>query len=1065
MVADFNAGSIEGSLDINLSPFEAGLAKARAEAQAFEARDYTATVHVRTDGDAPALGDLGDSSATTNFKADTSDFDRGAARVVAERDAIDGSDAEVNVKADTGLARMEISGLMALIAGLGPALIPLGAAAAATLPALATGAGAAVAAIAPLALGISAVTGAVKNLAAEEKAETAAKQANSAQAKVQAQAQEDAALQIIAATDALANARRLADNQAITSAESVKNARQSLADTEQTVAQREIAATNAVLDAEYRRQQAIEDELDAQQRLNDAREEAERALERSANRAIDANLDLQQSQIDLTEAQQAYADALADPATTAQELQQIELNLAKAQQRVVEATDAARYAQEDNNEAQQAGVDGSPAVLAAQEALLDAQHAAQEATEAVTDAINARTQAEIDGAEQITAAQQRVKGAVREAAMAQQSSAYSIVQAQRAVDAAYRNSERAAQSSSDANAQALQKIRDDLAKTSPAVLNFAEFVRGDLTDAFHDAQNAAAEGLLPGVQEALETLLPYMDEVNGFLRDMGGVIGDIASDAADALTSPFWRDFFDWFGGEAKDSVAGMANAFGDILTGIAGLMQTFAPVTEMLGGGILDLTEKFKDWATATDEDSGVQKFMHWMQENGPEIWDAIEKVAGAVEHIVEALAPVGMLDLTAIGYFADAISAIPTPILTALGVSLSIIVPLLWSMSKLVMLATMIRNIGIAFGILAGGETAAMVPLLPIIAAFAAIVAVVALVALGIYELVEHWDAVKGAMEAVGDFLVDVFKGAWDMIGDAIGFVKDHIELFLLVLGPLGLAIDAVIEVFQHWSEIVDFVQDIFGEFIDFVASIPGRIVDIFQDAGQWLLDAGENIIQGLWDGIQWVWDKLWWWWYVELPQDVIGVFADAIDWLYNAGKDVMTGLWNGLKDVWGDVTGWLSKLNPASWFNDINVELGHAEVNLLPMGRMVMHGLQRGMAEGWEDVTKYLNSLDPSSAMDPSRLSASARITTSLSTTTGETNAHLAEMNRLLNDLTGAQSESSQTLGKHLSTLVDELSSVLADAQEKGSEKYAEAVGEAFDKSQSKATREIITAVRTG
>ena len=1061
MVADFNAGSIEGTLDVNLEPFEMGLAKARAEAAAFEGSDYTATLHVRNDGDMPVLDEVGDRTSTTNFKADTSDFDRGAARVEAEAEVLDGKDVEVDVKADTSIAAANISGLMALIFGLGPALIPLGAAAAATLPALATGAGAAVAAIAPLALGIMDVAGAMKLLESEEKAEQAAAQANAQQAKISAEAQANAALQVQSATDALANARRQADSQAISSAEQVKHARQSLADAEANAAQRELAANDAVIAAQYQREQAINDELDAQQRLNDARDTAARQLEDAANRAVDSQLALEQSQLDLTDAQDAYNAAQADHTTTARELQQLELNLARAQQRVTEATQEASRAQQDNNEAQTAGVDGNPGVLAAQDALEQAQHNVEEATKASTQAELDRQQTYVDSAKSIAAAQEQVADAVRASADSQAASAYSIVTAQRALDAAYAASAKAAQSSQSSADAALQKIRDDIADTNPVVLEFANFVNDELKPAFKDMQDAAAEGMLPGVQEALENIMPLMDGFNGFLRDMGGVIGDIAVDMSEALNDPFWQDFFGWFGGEATDAVAGMANALGDIVTGIAGMMEAFAPVTEAIGGGVLDLTEKFKDWATQTDPDSSIMRFVEWLKENGPEIAETMGKFATAIGHVVEALAPVGMLALDVFEHFLDAFNHVPLPVLTALGIALGIIVPLLWTLSKMVALAELIGSIGIAFGIAGEGATAAAVGMDLLLGPVGLIIAAIALLALGIYELIEHWDAVKGAMEAVGGFISDVFTAVWDALKDAIGFVSDHIEYFMLLLGPLGVAIDIVIEVFEHWGDIVDFVKGLFEDFIDFVEAIPGEIVDAFEDAYDWLKDAGTNIVNGLWDAFNAVWDRFWDF-FSGLPGDITGIFSDAYHWLFNAGKDIVNGLWDGIKEVWDDLTGWIGDAaSHLPGFLKGPLGIDSPSKVMMQLGRYTSEGFFIGFRDHWENT------------MSPYIRDAMYELTDNTEAFGGDINianrhaqVHMANeaMYGVRDALDGVQQSTGELPGQ-LGEKFDEMTNRLAAAIGDLHEKYADTVTEAFEKSQTKSTQQIITAVRAG
>lgn len=125
------------------------------------------------------------------------------------------------------------------------------------------------------------------------------------------------------------------------------------------------------------------------------------------------------------------------------------------------------------------------------------------------------------------------------------------------------------------------------------------------------------------------------------------------------------------------------------------------------------------------------------------------------------------------------------------------------------------------------------------------------------------------------------------------------------------------------------------------------------------------GYNVISSLWNGItSRVASVITW--FSNLGSAIAGWVPDMLNVLYEAGKDVIEGLWNGMKSVWEDVTDWLSGLNPGNWFNDINVEKGHAEKNLIPSGQKVMQGLHNGMRQGWAGVTQWLETLNPADSI---------------------------------------------------------------------------------------------------
>jgi phage-related protein len=155
--------------------------------------------------------------------------------------------------------------------------------------------------------------------------------------------------------------------------------------------------------------------------------------------------------------------------------------------------------------------------------------------------------------------------------------------------------------------------------------------------------------------------------------------------------------------------------------------------------------------------------------------------------------------------------------------------------------------------------------------------IAAIAAVIAIGV-AVWKNWDTIKAAAAAVWDFVVDKFNWAKDAIGGVFGWLGEQWENFKL---GLQLLQDKVGEVWNwiqskiaavvgwiigKWNDfkagiqllidkffqLRDRVADAIGGVWDLISGIPGKVKDIFSGAGQWLIDAGRNIIQGLIDGI---------------------------------------------------------------------------------------------------------------------------------------------------------------------------------------------------------------------
>lgn len=121
--------------------------------------------------------------------------------------------------------------------------------------------------------------------------------------------------------------------------------------------------------------------------------------------------------------------------------------------------------------------------------------------------------------------------------------------------------------------------------------------------------------------------------------------------------------------------------------------------------------------------------------------------------------------------------------------------------------------------------------------------VIAIVGLVVV-IYELSKHSAAFR-----------DFWKTAWHdilaVIDGVFGWVKHNWPLLLgILVGPIGIA---VIEIIKHWNSIWSGARMALNNVISFFRGLPGDILRAVGNLGNLLLSAGENIIQGLINGVE--------------------------------------------------------------------------------------------------------------------------------------------------------------------------------------------------------------------
>ena len=107
--------------------------------------------------------------------------------------------------------------------------------------------------------------------------------------------------------------------------------------------------------------------------------------------------------------------------------------------------------------------------------------------------------------------------------------------------------------------------------------------------------------------------------------------------------------------------------------------------------------------------------------------------------------------------------------------------------------------------------------------------------------------------------------------------------------------------------------------------------------------------------------------------LGSKIGGIFTGAGSWLLNAGESIMGGLWDGMKSIWHKTTGWLSSLNPANWKGPRERDAAM----LVESGMLIMRGLQHGLLAGWTSVQATLSGIDISTAMRQNILNGLNRI----------------------------------------------------------------------------------------
>jgi phage-related protein len=144
--------------------------------------------------------------------------------------------------------------------------------------------------------------------------------------------------------------------------------------------------------------------------------------------------------------------------------------------------------------------------------------------------------------------------------------------------------------------------------------------------------------------QSVKTLLKGLEPT---IANVADVVVELGNEFNKALQGSEFQQFFEWLETHAAESIYNFAHIFGNIFMGVLNLLQAFAPLGASMEEGLLDLTDRFKDWTDTLSGSAAFQSFVEYVKENGPTLLRVVGNIAKIIGILVAALAPVGSVVL----------------------------------------------------------------------------------------------------------------------------------------------------------------------------------------------------------------------------------------------------------------------------------------------------------------------------------------------------------------------------------------------------------------------------------
>src|SRR5699024_7375737 len=176
-------------------------------------------------------------------------------------------------------------------------------------------------------------------------------------------------------------------------------------------------------------------------------------------------------------------------------------------------------------------------------------------------------------------------------------------------------------------------------KESPTMLRFYDNMSMKGSTVFDSVINGLGQ-FGKGLVDMVNAGMPLIENVAGAFEDMGTKFADWSARMAE-------NDGFKAFTDYVNENMPKISSIFGDAFHGIIDLFDAFGENSSLVLDGLVDMMERFREWSATIKESDGFQKFIDYIQTNGPTVVSLIGNIVMMVVNFAVAMAPIAQVVL----------------------------------------------------------------------------------------------------------------------------------------------------------------------------------------------------------------------------------------------------------------------------------------------------------------------------------------------------------------------------------------------------------------------------------
>lgn len=213
--------------------------------------------------------------------------------------------------------------------------------------------------------------------------------------------------------------------------------------------------------------------------------------------------------------------------------------------------------------------------------------------------------------------------------------------------------------------EAMKAYRSALAGLPPATRQTATAFIG-LKSSFSKWSDSLASTTMPIFTTGLNAIKKLLPSLTPLVKTASGAVGSLVKSFAGWVSGGGAANMLSGINNIAKAALPALIQSVKNIVAGLGGIGKAFAPQAATMTGGLQKLTARFAAFGKGLSTNSGFQKFIQYVDTNGPKLLGVLAQVAQAGVRLVQAVSRGSSPMLLLAGAFTKLVANTPVPVLT---------------------------------------------------------------------------------------------------------------------------------------------------------------------------------------------------------------------------------------------------------------------------------------------------------------------------------------------------------------------------------------------------------------